>query len=211
MRAMLLEEIRVIQPGADPLRLASLAEPIPRDDEVLLEVLTCGVCHTELDEIEGRTPPPKLPIIPGHQVVGRVIGLGSKVKSELLGQRVGVAWIGGACGECDDCQIGRENLCRDFIATGRDRHGGYAERMTALADFVYPLPEALSDVDVAPLLCAGAIGYRSLTLTRLRDGERLGLTGLGLQDASCFAWPELFIRGRQCSSSPAARMTVTPR
>ncbi|OAI55617.1 alcohol dehydrogenase [Planctomyces sp. SCGC AG-212-M04] len=179
MRAMLLERIGEIHAGTEPLRLVALPDPAPGNNEVLLQVLTCGVCHTELDEIEGRTPPPTLPIVPGHQVVGRVIGLGAKASPQLLGQRVGVAWIGGACGECEDCQIGRENLCRNFVATGRDRHGGYAERMTALADFVHPLSDSLTDIEVAPLLCAGAIGYRSLTLTHLHDGERLGLTGFG--------------------------------
>ena len=142
-------------------------------------MLACGVCHTELDEIEGRTPPPGLPVIPGHQVVGRVVATGDDVESVQTGQRVGVAWIGGACGVCEYCTSGRENLCPGFVATGRDRNGGYAELVTARADFVFPIPEALSDVQAAPLLCAGAIGYRSLRLTGLKDGGRLGLTGFG--------------------------------
>jgi propanol-preferring alcohol dehydrogenase len=112
-------------------------------------------------------------------VIGRVIALGRAVDPQLLGQRVGVAWIGGACGQCEYCLAGRENLCPGFVATGRDRHGGYAERMTARADFVHPIPDELADMEAAPLLCAGAIGYRSLALTELHDGARLGLTGFG--------------------------------
>jgi propanol-preferring alcohol dehydrogenase len=145
------------------------------------------VCHTELDEIEGRLPPSRLPRVPGHQVVGRIesLNLESRVGREpgiehlQIGDRVGVAWIHHACGACAYCLTGRENLCADFVATGRDVNGGYAEFMTAPAAFVHRIPAACTDVAAAPLLCAGAIGYRSLALTQLRDGEPLGLTGFG--------------------------------
>jgi propanol-preferring alcohol dehydrogenase len=145
----------------------------------LLKVHTCGVCHTELDEIEGRTPPPRLPVIPGHQVVGVVEMTGPRANKYRPGDRVGVAWIYSACGECRLCRSGQENLCPDFRATGRDADGGYAEFMAVDEDFAYPVPEALSDAEAAPLLCAGAIGYRSLKLTGLQDGQTLGLTGFG--------------------------------
>lgn len=179
MRAMLLERTGPICEASQPLRSVSIAEPEPASNEVLLQVLACGVCHTELDEIEGRTPPPRLPVVPGHQVIGRVVATGAEVESVRMGDRVGVAWIGGACGTCEFCSSGRENLCSRFVATGRDRNGGYAELMTARADFVLPIPELLSDEQAAPLICAGAIGYRSLLLTGLKDGGRLGLTGFG--------------------------------
>jgi propanol-preferring alcohol dehydrogenase len=145
----------------------------------LLKVLACGVCHTELDEIEGRTRPARLPIILGHQVVGRVEEMGKGAGNFKKGDRVGVAWINSACGVCGFCRSGRENLCADFWATGRDADGGYAEYMTVGQDFAFDIPGVFSDVEAAPLLCAGAIGYRSLNLTGLRDGQRLGLTGFG--------------------------------
>jgi propanol-preferring alcohol dehydrogenase len=185
---MLLEQLGPISAGSLPLRLADVPEPVPAAGEVLLDVLTCGVCHTELDEIEGRTPPPVLPMILGHQVVGRIAAMGDEASGPeakspasgwQIGERVGVAWIGGACGTCGYCRSARENLCPHFVATGRDRAGGYAERMTARSDFLVRIPASLNDVAAAPLLCAGAIGYRSLRLTRLADGQRLGLTGFG--------------------------------
>jgi propanol-preferring alcohol dehydrogenase len=148
-------------------------------DEILVRVTVCGVCHTELDEIEGRTPPPNLPLIPGHQVVGRIEARGEKVEIFEVGERVGIAWINSACGQCKFCRSQHENLCRDFKATGRDVHGGYAEFMTVPASFAYRIPEDFSDAEAAPLLCAGAIGYRSLRLTGLQDGQNLGLTGFG--------------------------------
>lgn len=166
-----------------PLRLAELPIPSPSAGEVLIRVHACGVCHTELDEIEGRTPPAFFPIILGHQVVGTVVearlATGGSLQAPAVGERVGVAWIFSACGECEACQRGEENLCPQFRATGRDAHGGYAEYMVAPAEFVHPIPAALSDVEAAPLLCAGAIGYRSLRLTGLQNGEALGLMGFG--------------------------------
>jgi propanol-preferring alcohol dehydrogenase len=162
-----------------PLRLAQWPDPEPGDGELLIKVHTCGVCHTELDEIEGRTPPPRLPVVLGHQVVGQIAGAGARTKTHRLGDRVGVAWIYSACGACEFCRSGRENLCALFQATGRDASGGYAEFMTVPADFTYRIPDAFTAAEAAPLLCAGAIGYRSLRLAGLSDGQRLGLSGFG--------------------------------
>jgi len=179
MKAMMLRRIYQLNQNQTPLKLIELPSPIPRVGEILIKVKTCGVCHTELDEIEGRTPPPTLPVILGHQVVGRVVDSGSGTGRFISGDRVGVAWIFSACGVCQYCLEGNENLCQEFKATGRDVHGGYAEYMTVPEDFAFPIPEVLSDADAAPLLCAGAIGYRSLRLTNLQEGQNLGLTGFG--------------------------------
>jgi len=178
MKAMILRALGPIGENGKPLEVAELPNPVPGPGEIRLQVTVCGVCHTELDEIEGRTPP-RLPIVLGHQVVGRVDALGPGVTFPRVGDRVGVAWIGSTDGSCKFCREGNENLCVAFQATGRDLDGGYAERMIARADFVHPIPEVFSDVEAAPLLCAGAIGYRSMRLTGLRDGESLGLTGFG--------------------------------
>lgn len=179
MKAMILKKICSLQENSNPLELIDLDVPVPAADELLLKVSACGVCHTELDEIEGRTPPPHLPIIPGHQVIGRVEAIGDNVRSFKTGDRIGVAWIYSACGRCKFCLSGHENLCASFQATGRDANGGYAQFMVVAADFAYPIPEFFSDEEAAPLLCAGAVGYRSLHLTGLQDGQRLGLTGFG--------------------------------
>jgi alcohol dehydrogenase, propanol-preferring len=179
MKAMVLKRLCNLKENQTPLELMELPIPVPGDDEILLKISTCGVCHTELDEIEGRTPPRQLPITPGHQVVGRVEALGNKVHDIKIGDRVGVAWIFAACGACKFCLAGNENLCQSFEATGRDANGGYAQYMTIAESFAYAIPENFSDVQAAPLLCAGAIGYRSLRLTGLKDGQRLGLTGFG--------------------------------
>ncbi|MGB8983225.1 MAG: zinc-dependent alcohol dehydrogenase family protein [Anaerolineales bacterium] len=186
---MILESLGEVTPVRAPLRLVRHPEPSPGPGEVLLRVTRCGVCHTELDEIEGRTPPPRLPIILGHQVVGTIMesgGLPPTQKHALSGssalqkgQRVGVAWIASACGQCKYCLSGQENLCPDFKAAGRDIDGGYAEFMKVRADFVHPLPDAISDSEAAPLLCAGAVGYRALKLSNLQDGQSLGLMGFG--------------------------------
>jgi propanol-preferring alcohol dehydrogenase len=179
MKAQELQTITDLQHNPEPLVFCEREIPSPGPREVLLRVRACGVCHTELDEIEGRTPPPELPVIPGHQVVGRVEYCGTGVTAHSVGDRVGVAWIFSACGHCDFCQRGLENLCADFRATGRDADGGYAQYMVVAEDFACPIPEPLDDIESAPLLCAGAIGYRSLQLTALRNGEPLGLTGFG--------------------------------
>ncbi len=164
---MLLEQISDLRINPAPLVMKDVEIPVPGDDELLLKISACGVCHTELDEIEGRTPPPQLPVILGHQVVGRVIEKGKNVTEWNTGDRAGVAWIFASCGQCDYCLSGNENLCPDFRATGRDANGGYAEYMTVSGKFAHPLPEIFSDEEAAPLLCAGAIGYRSIKLTGL--------------------------------------------
>jgi alcohol dehydrogenase, propanol-preferring len=172
MKAMILKSHADINTHRTPLSLLSLPEPTLASGEILLRVSRCGVCHTELDEIEGRIRP-RLPIILGHQVVGVIEDGGT------VGQRVGVAWIASACGECEYCKSGQENLCPYFQATGRDINGGYAEYMKVRADFVHPIPDSFSNSEAAPLLCAGAIGYRSLRLSKLQDGQSLGLMGFG--------------------------------
>lgn len=179
MRAMLLTRIAPVTATSQPLEMREMPDPLPGAHELLLEVYACGVCHTELDEIEGRLLPPKLPLVPGHQAVGVVVGVGAGVTLHKPGDRVGVGWIASACGACRHCRAGHENICPDFQATGLHRDGGYAERMTVHECFAYALPKTLSDIQAAPLLCAGAIGYRSLRLTGLRNGEALGLTGFG--------------------------------
>lgn len=179
MRAMVLRELGPLVDGAEPLRLEVRPDPEPGPGQILLRVSACGVCHTELDEIEARTPPPRLPIILGHQVVGTVVAAGPDVSSPEVGSRVGVGWIYSACGRCAFCARGLENLCTAFVATGRDADGGYAELMVVPAMFSYPLPSVFSDAEAAPLLCAGAIGYRSLSVANLPRGGRLGLTGFG--------------------------------
>lgn len=179
MKAMVLNKLCNLQETQTPLELMELPIPIPGDREILLKVKACGVCHTELDEIEGRTQPKQLPVVLGHQVVGTVEAVGSQTRIIKIGDRVGVAWIFSACGACKFCLAGNENLCRDFQATGRDADGGYAEYMTVAEQFAYPIPNIFSDVEAAPLLCAGAIGYRSLCLTDLKNEQRLGLTGFG--------------------------------
>jgi propanol-preferring alcohol dehydrogenase len=176
---MALERVSSLTENPKPLVMMDLAVPEPEEGEILIKVSTCGVCHTELDEIEGRTPPSHFPMILGHQVIGRVEKLGKNVTNRQLGERMGVAWINSACGECQWCLAGEENLCPDFMATGRDAPGGYAEYMTVPARFVYPIPDVFTDMEAAPHLCAGAIGYRSLRLTGLQDGQNLGLVGFG--------------------------------
>ena len=179
MRAMILNDIYDLNRERTPLEMVKWPVPEPLEGEVLLRVSRCGVCHTELDEIEGRTPPPRFPIIPGHQVVGYVERKGKHAARFSVGDRLGVAWIYSACGRCKQCRNGNENLCEKYVATGRDAHGGYAEYMVVPEDFAFPIPDVFSDAQAAPLLCAGAIGYRSLRLTNLKNGHRLGLTGFG--------------------------------
>lgn len=179
MKAMVLDRIVRLSENATPLQMRELPIPAMEEDHLLLKVLACGVCHTELDEIEGRTPPPRLPVVPGHQVVAQVVQSARHHSRFKEGDRVGVAWIYTACGRCSHCKRGDENLCSRFIATGRDVSGGYAEFMLAHDDFVFSIPACFSDAEAAPLLCAGAIGYRSLRLTTLENGQRLGLTGFG--------------------------------
>lgn len=178
MRAFVLNETVDILDQPNPLVLKELPRPEVEDQEILIEVAACGVCHTELDEIEGRVAT-KLPVIPGHQVIGRVAEMGPLANRFQQGDRVGVAWIYSACGNCVYCRSGCENLCTDFQGTGADHDGGYAEFMKVDEGFAYPLPSSFSDTEAAPLLCAGAIGFRALELTAIRDGDSLGLSGFG--------------------------------
>ena len=179
MRAMRIHRTGVMDGIRAPLVEETIDLPAPGKGEALLRVHACGVCHTEIDEIEGRSPPSRLPMTPGHQVVGVVVREGSDCRGNLLGQRVGVAWIHSACGACRWCREGRENLCPQFLACGRDAPGGYADYMVVPEGFVHPLPGSLGDLEATPLLCAGAVGYRALRLCRLENGQSLGLTGFG--------------------------------
>jgi propanol-preferring alcohol dehydrogenase len=170
------------QPGmaeARPLRLMDVDRPEPRGTEVLLKVHVCGVCRTDLHTIEAELDLPKLPIIPGHQVVGTVEARGDKASNLALGDRVGVAWLNETCGSCQYCLRGLENLCGNGRFTGLHVNGGYAEYMVVKEEFAYPIPEGFSDQEAAPLLCAGIIGYRSLRLSAAKDAKRVGLFGFG--------------------------------
>jgi propanol-preferring alcohol dehydrogenase len=179
MKAMILNKLTNLEENKSPLQMVELPTPQPKEREILIKVLACGVCHTDMDEIEGRTPPSKFPIILGHQIVGRVEETGDKANRFRKGERVGIAWIYSACGRCELCHRGNENLCDEFRATGRDANGGYAEYTTVLEDFAYRISDVFSDTEAAPLLCAGAIGYRALRLTGMKDGENIGLVGFG--------------------------------
>jgi alcohol dehydrogenase, propanol-preferring len=180
MKAMVLSKSRPIETGGkDPLEMVDLPVPSPAPDQLLIKVSVCGVCHTEIDEIEGRLVPPRYPIVPGHEIVGRVHAVGSEVRKFSPGDRVGVAWIHSSCGRCSFCARGDENLCDDFRATGLHAHGGYAEYTVVSQDFAYPIPQSFTDSEAAPLLCAGVIGYRALRLSNIRSGEVLGLYGFG--------------------------------
>ncbi|MCF8051343.1 MAG: zinc-dependent alcohol dehydrogenase family protein [Desulfobacterales bacterium] len=179
MKAMALDQICDLLENRSPLRAVEMPDPEPGDKEIRIRIAACGVCHTELDEIEGRTPPPRFPVVLGHEVVGRVDRLGPGVSSWKEGDRVGVGWIHSACGRCRYCRDGNENLCAEFRATGRDANGGYAEYMTIAEDYAVRIPDAFTDAQAAPLMCAGAIGFRSLRLAKIENGKTLGLTGFG--------------------------------
>jgi propanol-preferring alcohol dehydrogenase len=176
MKAMILNSISPIE--KEPLKWVDLPVPSPGPKEILVKVSACGICHTELDEIEGRLPP-NLPIILGHEIVGRVEGLGSGVARFALGDRIGIAWINSACGKCRFCLEGNENLCLEYKGTGCHANGGYAQYTVVSEEFAYPIPDRFSDSEAAPLLCAGAIGYRDLILSGVKKGQTLGLFGFG--------------------------------
>jgi propanol-preferring alcohol dehydrogenase len=173
MRAMVLPAVVSLDDNPAPLVAMDLPRPVPGPGEVLVQVSVCGVCHTELDEIEGRTPPPALPVVPGHEIVGRVVECGAGSARFASGDRIGIGWIHSSTGESD------ENLSAAFRATGRDENGGYAEFVTVPEDYAYPVPDVFDDAEAAPLLCAGGVGYRSLKLAGISDSEVLGLTGFG--------------------------------
>jgi propanol-preferring alcohol dehydrogenase len=176
MKAMSLEATGPAE--TFPLRPIEAPEPRPERGELRLSVEACGVCRTDLHILEGEVPA-RLPVIPGHQAAGRVAAVGEGVEGFAIGDPVGVGWMAWTCGVCPFCRSGRENLCRSARFTGRDRDGGYAEAMAADARFVYPLPEGCTPREAAPLLCAGIIGYRSLRLSGIEPGGRLGLFGFG--------------------------------
>jgi len=176
MEAMVLNQISPIE--KEPLEHRDLPVPVPGPKEILVRVSACGVCHTELDEIEGRLKP-HLPVVLGHEIVGRIEHLGPGAKRFSSGDRVGIAWIHSACGRCRFCLEGNENLCPEFRATGCHANGGYGRYTVVREDFAYPVPERFSDTEAAPLLCAGAIGYRDLKLSRINGGQILGLFGFG--------------------------------
>jgi propanol-preferring alcohol dehydrogenase len=176
MQAMLLEHPR--RRGA-PLERRDLPDPTPGPGELALRVQACAVCRTDLQISRGDLAPHLLPLVPGHQIVGRVEQIGSGVSGFALGDRVGVAWLGYSDGTCRYCRSGRENLCANARFTGWDRHGGYAEKVTVDADFALALPPQLSDAAAAPLLCGGVIGYRALKRSGIKPGENLGLYGYG--------------------------------
>ena len=177
MEAMVLQGPKPAE--ENPLAMADLAMPQPAVDEVRLRVHACGVCHTDLHLVEGEIALPRLPIVPGHQIIGQVHALGEGVSRFALGDRVGVPWLYSTCGHCYYCQHGLENLCDSARFTGQHADGGFAEYMVVPADFAYPIPAGFPDEQAAPLLCAGIIGYRSLRLCEIQPGARLGLYGFG--------------------------------
>ena len=176
MKAQILREISPVENR--PLELIDLPIPQPTTKEILVRISACGVCHTELDEIEGRLQA-KLPIILGHEIIGKVESLGSGATKFRVGDRVGIAWIYSACGKCHFCKEGYENLCDEFQGTGCQANGGYAEYTVVSEDFAYLIPERFTDYQAAPLLCAGAIGFRDLRLSGIKPGQSLGLFGFG--------------------------------
>ncbi len=177
MKAMLLGKTSSVE--EKPLKLVDFPRPIPEQNQIVVKVSACGICHTELDEIEGRVSPSEFPMILGHEVVGRVESLGQGATKFKKGDRVGIAWINWACGGCTFCLKGVENLCEGARWTGKDVYGGYAEYTVVSEEFAYPISEGFSDVKAAPLLCAGVIGYRALRLSGMEDGMILGLYGFG--------------------------------
>ena len=209
MRAQLLE--RQAPAEERPLELREVPRPEPGPGQVLLRIAACGVCHTDLHIVEGDLPLHKRPLVPGHEIVGRVEAVGPGVAGVSPGERVGVAWLHHACGACRFCRSGRENLCEDALFTGWDVDGGFAEYTVAAADFVYPLPEGFPDERAAPLLCAGIVGYRALKLAiRGKGPGRLGLYGFGasahiaIQIARHLGW-EVYVFTRSPQNKALAR------
>lgn len=210
MRAMRLERPGPV--GSAPLNPIDGADPEPGPDEVLIDVSACAVCRTDLQITEGDLVARRLPIVPGHQIVGTVRSAGRDADSSLIGRRVGVAWIASTCGVCRFCRSGRENLCEQARFTGWDVDGGYASTAVARGDFVYPIdpPAGVDDVEVAPLLCGGAIGYRSLGVSGIEPGGRLGLFGFGASALCAIQvavhWGcEVYVATRSASEQERAR------
>ncbi|MHC4757181.1 MAG: zinc-dependent alcohol dehydrogenase family protein [Planctomycetota bacterium] len=177
MKAIILNEPAPIE--KEPLQCADLEIPTPGDKQILIKVSVCGACHTDLDEAEGRLKPSLKPVVPGHQVVGTVCDKGNSARRYETSARVGVTWLYRACGKCNFCLTGQENLCEKAKWTGKDVNGGYAEYMVIDEDFAFPIPECFSDSEAAPLLCAGVIGYRTFRLAEIKNGESIGLFGFG--------------------------------
>lgn len=177
MKSMILRTPAIVENS--PLALVDMPKPAPKAGECLIRVHTCGVCRTDLHITEGEIHPPSFPLIPGHQAIGVVEAIGAGVDEIQVGMRVGVPWLYATCGVCEACLRGEENLCPSAHFTGFHVHGGFAEYVIARSKFVLTIPSNLSDVEAAPLLCAGIIGYRSLRKVELAPGERLGLVGFG--------------------------------
>ncbi len=177
MKAMLLKQPRPVEQR--PLSYTELSSPEPGPGQIRVRLLACGVCHTDLHEVEGELAVPGLPRVIGHEIIGKVDKLGAGASRFQLGQRVGVPWLYRTCGKCEFCLSGKENLCEDAKFTGYDVDGGYAEQMIVDEDFAYPIPDRFSDAEAAPLLCAGVIGFRALRLSEVKPGQRLGLFGFG--------------------------------
>jgi len=177
MKAMILRRFAPVEEA--PLEATDFPPPEPGEGEIRIRVSACGVCHTDLHTVEGELPEARLPLIPGHQVVGKVESRGPGAGRFRVGERVGAAWLYSADLTCDFCRRGRENLCPNARFTGYHVHGGYAEYIVVPEAFAYPLPEAFEDVEAAPLLCAGIIGFRALQLSGILPGQRLGLVGFG--------------------------------
>jgi propanol-preferring alcohol dehydrogenase len=177
---MRVQELASPKPiAARPLALVDRPMPSPGPGEITIDVACCGVCRTDLQLVEGDLGARHLPVVPGHQIVGRVASVGEGVERWHPGDRVGVAWLGGSCGACEFCEAGRENLCPDAEFTGWDRDGGYGQQAVARAEFAFGLPSAFTDIEAAPLLCSGVIGYRALRVAGVEPGDRLGLYGFG--------------------------------
>ena len=179
MKAWVIEKPVNILETEEPLKLIELEDPQPAKDEIIIKVHACGVCHTEIDEIEGRALPSFFPIVPGHQIAGEVVKIGEEVQKFKIGDRAGAGWIYLSCEKCEYCKRGLENLCPEFKGTGKDAHGGYAEYFKIKESFAFHLPKMFSYEEVAPLFCAGAIGYRSVKLANPRDEQHIGLVGFG--------------------------------
>ena len=179
MKSMMLTKISDLKTNKTPLSPVETETPKINKNEALIKISACAVCHTELDEIEGRIRPINLPVIPGHQIVGKVVETGSEVNRLRIGDRVGIGWINSACGKCEYCKNGLENLCADFVATGKDVNGGYAEYTKINENYAAIIPENFTDEEASPILCAGAVGYRALKLSGIKNGMNLGFLGFG--------------------------------
>lgn len=174
---MVLEECKSVE--EKPLKLLDVPKPVPARNEIRIKIKACGVCHTDLHTVEGELSLPKMPIVPGHEIVGIVDELGEECRRYKKGERVGVAWLYSSCGLCKFCKMGLENLCENAKFTGLHANGGYEEYMVVREDYAYPIPDIFSDENAAPLLCAGIIGYRSFRLSNIKPGQKLGLFGFG--------------------------------